>query len=97
MAHAIKPVVTEASKKSKVPVGFITKVLDDIADDDGWAHLSALGTNITKLRPAFDPRTHGYKKLSELIKAFPLVFELQARGGSGGGNAMYARHRPSGK
>jgi len=92
-----KPVAPEKPKKPKAPIGFITKVLDDIADEDGWAHLSVLGTNITKLRPDFDPRTHGFKKLSDLIKAYPQAFELQARGGSGGGTAMYARHKAPSK
>lgn len=90
---AAKPVATETSKKPKVPVGFITKVLDDIADEDGWANLGMLGANISKLRPEFDPRSHGYKKLSDLVKAYPQAFELQTRGGSGGSTAMYTRHR----
>jgi hypothetical protein len=93
---SVKPAV-DAPKKPKAPVGFIAKILDDIADEDGWAHLGALGTNITKLRPEFDPRTHGYKKLSDLIKGNPHAFELQARSASGGSAAMYARHRQQGK
>lgn len=95
--HAAKPAATEAPKKPKAPVGFIAKILDDIADEDGWAHLGALGANITKLRPEFDPRTHGYKKLSDLIKGYPHAFELQARNASGGSAVMYARHKQSGK
>lgn len=96
-ADANKVVAAEPHKKPKAPVGFITKILDDIADEDGWAHLGALGANITKLRPEFDSRTHGYKKLSDLIKAYPQAFELQTRGASGGSTAMYARHRPPSK
>ena len=96
-AYTAKPAVIEPPKKPKVPVGFITKILDDIADEDGWAHLGALGANITKLRPEFDPRTHGYKKLSDLIKGYPHAFELQARGTPGGTAAMYARHKQQGK
>jgi len=67
---AVKP-AADAPKKTIAPVGFIAKILDDIADEDGWAYLGALGANITKLRPKFDPRTHGYKKLSDLIKGYP--------------------------
>lgn len=93
---AVKP-AADAPKKPKAPVGFIAKILDDIADEDGWAHLGALGANITKLRPEFDPRTHGYKKLSDLIKGYPHAFELQARNASGGTAVMYARHKQSGK
>lgn len=82
-------------KKPKAPVGFIAKIMDDIADEDGWAHLGALGANISKLRPEFDPRTHGYKKLSDLIKGHPQAFELQARGTPSGTAVMYARHKQS--
>jgi hypothetical protein len=95
---AAKPApTTEAVKKPKAPVGFIAKIMDDLADDEGWAHLGSLGTNISKLRPEFDPRTHGYKKLSDLIKGHPQAFELQARGASGATTVMYARHKQQGK
>ena len=93
----LKPVAMTQPKKPKAPVGFIAKILDDIADEDGWAHLGALGANITKLRPEFDPRTHGYKKLSDLIKGYPHAFEIQARGSTGGSAAMYARHKQQSK
>lgn len=83
-------------KLPKAPVNFIAKILDDIADEDGWAHLGALGANITKLRPGFDPRAHGFKKLSDLIKGHPHAFELQPRGAtSTGGQVLYARHKQS--
>jgi hypothetical protein len=94
---AAKPAAAEPPKKPRAPVGFIAKILDDIADEDGWAHLGALGANITKLRPEFDPRTHGYKKLSDLIKGYPHAFELQARNASGGSAVMYARHKQPGR
>lgn len=93
-ADAVEP---PAMEKPKAPVGFIAKILDDIADEDGWAHLGSLGANITKLRPEFDPRTHGYKKLSDLIKGYPHAFEIQARGTTGGSAAMYARHKAQSK
>jgi len=81
-------------KAQKVPVDFIAKVLSDIADDeDDWVQLGLLGSNISKLRPAFDPRLYGFKKLSDLIKSQPKRFELDARGTtSTGGKALYARN-----
>ncbi|MCP1641077.1 OST-HTH/LOTUS domain-containing protein [Pseudomonas citronellolis] len=81
-------------KPQRVPLDFIAKVLDDIADDEeDWVQLGALGQNISKLRPAFDPRLYGFKKLSDLIKGHPKRFELQARGGSNsGGKDLYARN-----
>jgi hypothetical protein len=81
-------------KSQKVPADFIAKVLSDIADDeDDWVQLGELGSNISKLRPAFDPRLYGFKKLSDLIKSQPKRFELDARGTtSTGGKALYARN-----
>jgi len=83
-----------AQGAQKAPVDFIAKVLSDIADDeDDWVHLAELGSNISKLRPAFDPRLYGFKKLSDLIKSQPKRFELQARGTtSTGGKVLYARN-----
>lgn len=82
-----------AAKPPKVPVDFICKVLDDIADEDGWIQLGALGQNISKLRPEFDARLYGFKKLSELIKAQPKRFELESRGSTTtGGKDLYVRN-----
>jgi hypothetical protein len=85
-------------KPQKVPVDFIAKLIDDIDDEDGWVELGVLGQNISKLRPAFDARLYGFKKLSELIKGQAKRFELQVRGSSAtGGEALYVRNRKSGK
>ena len=85
-------------KAQKVPVDFIAKVIDDSDDEDGWIQLGALGSNISKLRPAFDARLYGFKKLSDLIKGHPKRFELQVRGSSAtGGEALYVRNRKAGK
>lgn len=89
------PAVAEPSKKPKA--GFIANIMYDIADEDGCSHLGALGANITNLRPDFAPRTHGYKKLSGLIKGYPQSFELQARGASGSTAVMCARHEQPSK
>jgi hypothetical protein len=81
-------------KPQKVPVDFIAKVIDDNSDEDGWCHLGVLGSNISKLRSDFDARLHGYKKLSELIKAQNNRFELQVLGTTPtGGQALAVRNR----
>jgi hypothetical protein len=86
------------NKPQKVPVEFIAKVIDDNDDEDGWVELGVLGQNISKLRPAFDARLYGFKKLSELIKGQAKRFELQVRGSSAtGGEALYVRNRKVGK
>ena len=44
---------------------------------DGWAPLSAVGSYMRKLDPAFDPRSFGHRNLSALIKSQPKSFETR--------------------
>lgn len=50
--------------------------VEDIADDDGWAALSAVGALINKKKPDFDPRNYGFQKLSLLLKSLKKHFEV---------------------
>ena len=52
--------------------------IDAASDDDGWAHLGVVGSNIMKQAPEFDPRNYGFKKLGELATAIGL-FEVDRR------------------
>ncbi len=56
----------------------VRKAIDTAAQDDGWAPLSAVGTYIRQLDPAFDPRSFGHKQLSLLIKSRPKAFKAKA-------------------
>ena len=47
------------------------------SQDDGWALLSAVGLNLRKLKPAFDPRTYDHEQLSQLVKSRPDLFEMK--------------------
>ena len=99
---ANKPVrdsdTAEAINCQQVPVDFIAKVLDDLSEEDDWIQLGTLGQNISKLRPAFDPRLYGCKKLSELIAGQPRRFDLESRGSSAtGGKDLYVRLRKPGR
>ena len=47
------------------------------AGEDGWAFLGAVGTLVRKLDPAFDPRSHGHRQLSALLKSKPKVFRTR--------------------
>jgi hypothetical protein len=89
---------SDTIKCQQVPVDFIAKVLDDLSEEDDWIQLGTLGQNISKLRPAFDPRLYGCKKLSDLIANQPKRFDLESRGSSGtGGKDLYVRLRKPGK
>ncbi|MDX1805248.1 MAG: NYN domain-containing protein [Alcanivorax sp.] len=69
-----------ASKAEAPPLKFISRVIEDISDDDDWANLGALGQNLNKRSPAFDTRLYGFNKLSALLKAYPQRFELEKSG-----------------
>ena len=49
--------------------------VDAAAGDDGWAHLGEVGNQIRN-QASFDPRNHGYRKLSDLVEATEL-FEVK--------------------
>ncbi|MBK5274871.1 MAG: NYN domain-containing protein [Desulfuromonadales bacterium] len=84
-----KPQEVPAPIKAVVPLDVIAKVIDDISDESGWTNLGPVGNNISKLRPDFDPRLYNFKKLSELIKAYPDHFVIEERGS---GKALYVKN-----
>ena len=49
----------------------LTKAVNAVAEDDGWAALSAIGSHLARSHPSFDPRTHGHSKLSSLVADQP--------------------------
>jgi uncharacterized LabA/DUF88 family protein len=74
-------------------VNLLRNAVEAASDDDGWAHLAAVGHIITNQRPDFDSRTYGYAKLSDLIDATTL-FELERRSpGDGKPEVIYARDK----
>jgi uncharacterized LabA/DUF88 family protein len=46
----------------------VLKALEATARDDGWATLSALGSQLTRNHPSFDSRNYGVAKLGELMR-----------------------------
>jgi uncharacterized protein (TIGR00288 family) len=73
---------------------FIADTLADIADDDGWAFLGELGSQLLKKRPSFDSRNYGFHKLTPLINSISR-FELEQRENSkkSGVKLMYIRDK----
>ncbi|NOY96998.1 MAG: NYN domain-containing protein [Chlorobi bacterium] len=53
--------------------------IEDLADDDGWAFLAAVGALINKKKPDFDPRNYGFPKLTPLIKSLGKHFDVDER------------------
>jgi len=73
------------SKKSKADpidrrfIQLVKNSINDIADDDGWAALAAVGALLNKKKPDFDPRNYGFNKLTPLIKSLKDHFVVDIR------------------
>lgn len=62
----------------------VLTALEATARDDGWSSLSALGSQLTRNHPSFDPRNYGVSKLGELMRkqGYLEVKEVPAGDGS---------------
>jgi hypothetical protein len=68
-----KPVATV------LPIKLIRQAIEEESDENGWAHLSVVGSYLTKIRPDFDPRLYGHAKLSNLFKKNSQYFSVEER------------------
>ena len=76
-----------------LPTALIRQAIEDASDDEGWAPLGSVGNYLNKIRPDFDPRLYGQKKLSDLLRQHPRHFRIEERAapGGGAGKALYVR------
>lgn len=65
--------VTQLKGNTKL-MNTLRSAVKAVADEEGWAALGPVGSNITNQGP-FDHRTYGFKKLSDLFAAIDL-FEI---------------------
>ncbi len=71
---AAKPLQSLAHAKQ-----ILNKVISEMESEDGWVTLSQVGKQLANLASDFDPRTYGYKKLSDLVRKID-TFELSKTG-----------------
>lgn len=66
------PVTTDEDAKEVPPLPplkpMVLAAVNAAARDDGWAALSAVGSQISKNHSAFDSRNYGFPKLGELMR-----------------------------
>lgn len=74
----------EEAKASPEPVSELPKLkpmllnaLNATAREDGWATLAALGGQLNRSNPSFDPRNYGVAKLGELIRQQAAYLEVK--------------------
>ncbi|MEO3387629.1 NYN domain-containing protein [Mesorhizobium sp. CAU 1741] len=75
---------------TRLPVDDILAAIDDLSGDEGWSHLGEVGQILNKRRPDFDPRNHGFKKLSALMESLKPV-EVRRKNTSGGSSMIEVR------
>ena len=81
----------EETKPGQEPVAELPKLkpillnaLNATVREDGWTSLAALGGQITRSNPSFDPRNYGVSKLGELIRQQAAYLEVkEVRSGEG--------------
>ncbi len=62
-AVAAKP-LQQPAEATKI----LTRVIKQMESEDGWVALGGVGTQLANLAPDFDPRTFGFRKLSDLVR-----------------------------
>lgn len=71
-----------------LPIALIRQAIEEASDEGGWAFLGTVGSYLNKIRPDFDPRLYGHRKLSDLLKHQPKHFVIEERGVPGSSNKM---------
>ena len=60
--------VAQPLQPPSAAVPILRKVISQMDSEDGWVPLSTLGHRLADFASDFDPRTYGYKKLSDLVR-----------------------------
>lgn len=61
----------------------IKKAISQVESEDGWVTLGEVGTQLANLVSDFDPRTYGFRKLSDLVRKTDAFDIEHPKGGSG--------------
>ncbi len=94
-ATTVAPAMLTDAKAAPLsaPLKLLRQAIEEASDDQGWAGLGSVGSYLNKVRPDFDPRLYGHKKLSDLLRRLSAQFELEERGNEGSGKRIFVRSR----
>ena len=90
-AAAAEAGVAKRQPTEPLPLDLLRRAIEEASDEQGWAHLGAVGSYLNKIRPDFDPRLYGQRKLSDLLRHDPRRFTVEERAGAGGTKALFVR------
>lgn len=57
-----------ALQSTSAALPLLTKAISQMETEDGWVSLGAVGQRLANIASDFDPRTYGFRKLSDLIR-----------------------------
>ncbi|XXG93313.1 NYN domain-containing protein [Neisseria sp. Ec49-e6-T10] len=92
--------INNKKEKESLPKEFFLQALEEAGDEQGWANLGTFGQYLQKIKPDFDARLYGYKKLSELVKSEQAksIFMIQGRKNNAQGKTIiYIKARKQSK
>ena len=78
-------------KRDRKLDALLHEAVDAAADDSGWAHLGAVGSNLVRLASDFDPRSYGFRKLKDLVAAHPAYLVEERASSDGKTGTIYIR------
>jgi len=58
---------TKALQSPSAAIPILNKAIMQMETEDGWVGLGAVGQRLANIASDFDPRTYGYRKLSDLV------------------------------
>ena len=79
------------SEDNRALLRLIRQAIEEASDDQGWAFLGAVGSYLNKVRPDFDSRLYGHKKLSDLLRKHPRSFSVVERETQAGVKALFVK------
>lgn len=59
----------------------LSKVISEMESEDGWVNLGQFGTQLSNLASDFDPRTYGFRKLSDLVRKIDTLELIRSQTG----------------
>ena len=82
------PVIT-SSPHPELPLSTIKQIFDN--QDTEWITVASLGSQWKLLQNDFDTRTYGFKRLNDLVKGFPEIFDYDERMLENGHKQLYIK------
>ncbi|WP_246232538.1 NYN domain-containing protein [Aurantimonas aggregata] len=68
--------------KPQQAADLLKRVIDQMDTEDNWVNLGSFGKQLLNIASDFDPRTYGFKKLSDLVRSTGLFDVEDPEGGS---------------